>query len=102
MIRVRTPAGKRALGESLKTHAPAVLTDITMLSKCIGGTSEVYVELDDAAAMAAVSDEMDEARAAHVAQVRADATDKRQAASREISAMREILGATDQQANAGR
>ena len=67
MIRVTTAAEKKALAASLSVHAPEVLKDITRLSRCIGGTAEVYVELDDAAAMAAIVEEMDEARAAHVA-----------------------------------
>ena len=66
MIHVKTAAGKRALASALAVHAPEVLTDITRLSRCIGGTSDVYVELDDAAAMAAITEDMDEARAAHV------------------------------------
>lgn len=91
MQHVCTPAGKRALASALVEVAPDVLTVIQMLSRCLGGTSHVYVVLDDPDKMALLNDHLAAARQEHRVQKRAELEVKRHAAAQEIAAIKRIL-----------
>lgn len=63
MIKVTTPAGKRALAAALERHDPAFLADLKIMAERFGPFSAVAYLSDDPAVQAAVEAEVEKAKA---------------------------------------